>query len=137
LRASEAKTKALVAVTNATQAYAERALPSELKGVPVRHITWRRIRDLVRRLRPEENNRNKHLLDEFESYLTEILGMENIRSNMVYVVSLGGGGVWGLDFKEVATRRLRYFYPTEGHWPSTPPNYIAFRYDGRLQTIRT
>ncbi|AKT39041.1 hypothetical protein [Chondromyces crocatus] len=129
------ETKILVAVTNATQAYAERALPPELDGVPVRHLTWRSIRELARRARPDENNRNKHLLDEFKAYLTEILGMENVRSNMVYVVSLGAGGAWGLDFKEVATKRRRYFYPTQGHWPATPPNYIAFRYDARLQTI--
>src|SRR5690606_2912614 len=29
----------------------------------------------------------------------------------------------------------RYFYPVEGgKWPE-PPNYIAFRFDGRLQSI--
>jgi hypothetical protein len=54
---------------------------------------------------------------------------------MVYVVSLGDGGVWGLDFKEVVTKRKRYFFPTEGRWPRVPPNYIAFRYDGKLQSI--
>lgn len=134
LSASNAKTKVLVAVTNATQAYAERALPKDL-DVPVRHLTWRRIRDLARQVRPEENNRNKHLLNEFDAYLTEILGMENTRSNMVYVVSLGDGGAWGVDFKEIANKRQRYFYPTKGHWPSSPPNYIAFRYDGQLQSI--
>jgi len=76
------------------------------------------------------------MLAEFESYLTEILGMERTQSNMVYVVSLGGGGVWGLDFKDVALRRRRYFYPIEGGgWPSPPPNYIAFRFDGGLQSI--
>lgn len=135
LSASNAKTKVLVAVTNATQAYAERALPKDLDGVPVRHLTWRRIRDLARQVRPEENNRNKHLLNEFDAYLTEILGMENTRSNMVYVVSLGDGGAWGVDFKEIANKRQRYFYPTKGHWPSSPPNYIAFRYDGQPQSV--
>lgn len=135
LAAADARTKVLVAVTNATQAYAERALPKDLEGVPVRHLSWRRIRDLARQVRPDENNRNKHLLNEFDAYLTEILGMENTCSNMVYVVSLGSSGVWGLDFKEVVTKRQRYFYPTKGHWPSSPPNHIAFRYDGRLQSI--
>ncbi|KYF67355.1 hypothetical protein BE11_44110 [Sorangium cellulosum] len=135
LSASAAKTKVLVAVTNATQAYAEQALPSALMDVPVRHLTWRRIRDIVRKVRPAESNRTKHLLDEFDTYLAEILGMENVRSNMVYVVSLGDGGVWGLDFKEVVIKRRRYFFPTKGRWPSSPPNYIAFRYDGRLQSI--
>src|SRR5262249_10892484 len=95
LRASDAKVTQLVAVTNATQLYAERALPKALGGVDVKHLAWRRVRDLVRHVRAKETNRNKHLLDEFDAYLTEILGMENARSNMVYVVSLGDGGVWG------------------------------------------
>lgn len=133
LNGSTAKTKALVAVTNATQAYAERELPT-FPGLPVQHVSWRRIRELVRDARPTESNDNKRLLDEFGRYLSEILGMENVRSNMVYVVSLGANGAWGLDFKDVVKRR-KYFYPAAGPWPKSPPNYIAFRFDGRLQGI--
>ena len=61
--------------------------------------------------------------------------METARSNMVYVVSLGQGGVWGVDFKGVVKQEHRYFFPTEGRYPKVPPNYIAFRYDGKLQSI--
>jgi hypothetical protein len=135
LRDSEAKTLRLIAVTNAPRHYAEQALPKSLDGVTVHHLAWRDIRNLVRGARSGESHKNKHLLDEFDEYLTEILGMENIRSNMVYVVSLGDGGVWGVDFKEVVTRHHRYFFPTEGRYPKVPPNYIAFRYEGRLQSI--
>jgi hypothetical protein len=35
----------------------------------------------------------------------------------------------------VVNERRRYFFPTEGHWPASPPNHIAFRYDGQLQSI--
>lgn len=134
-RECSAKTSRLVAVTNVSHQYAKHALPSSLEGVPVKHVAWREIRNLVRRVRASENNKTKHLLDEFDVYLTEILGMETIRSNMVYVVSLGGGGAWGIDFKEVVNRHRRYFFPTEGRYPKVPPNYIAFRYGGRLQSI--
>jgi hypothetical protein len=136
LVASLAHTKVLVAVTNATPEYACLALPPDLNGIPLRHLAWRTIRDLARSARPKEPVRNRGMLAEFESYLTEILGMEKTQSNMVYVVSLGDGGTWGLDFKDVALRRRRYFYPLEGGgWPSPPPNYLAFRFDGRLQSI--
>ncbi|HQP39231.1 MAG TPA: hypothetical protein PLI95_28805 [Polyangiaceae bacterium] len=138
LRESEAVTKALVAVTNATHDYAAMALKpvaESAEGITVKHVAWREIRALVRDAMPDETNANKRLLKEFDAYLTEILGMENARSNMVYVVSLGGDGVWGLSFREVVEKRARYFYPTKGHWPHVPPNYIAFRYDGKLQSI--
>jgi hypothetical protein len=134
LASSRATTKALVSITNATPEFASRALPAELSGIPLRHLQWREIRELTRRVRPLEGARQKNMLSDFDTYLTEILGMEQIQSNMVYVVSLGSGGVWGLDFKHVALERRRYFYPVEGRWPA-PPNYIAFRYDSCLRSI--
>jgi hypothetical protein len=124
----------LVAVTNAPPAFARTSLPQTIDGIPVAHLSWRQIRDLVRDARPDETNQNKIMLGEFGAYLTEILGMEISRSNMVYVVSLGEGGVWGLDFKDVVNRRRQYFYTTKGGWPP-PPNYLAVRFDGRLQSI--
>ncbi len=138
LRQAGAMTKALVAVTNATKAYADDALKPVVgtaHGIIVKHISWREIRALVRGSVLHESNANKRMLREFDAYLTEILGMENARSNMVYVVSLGGGGAWGLSFRDVVEKRARYFFPTKGHWRHVPPNYIAFRYHGKLQSI--
>lgn len=134
LRKSGARVQRLVTVTNAPTDYAERVLPSAVGGIPVAHLAWRRVRQLARSARPDESNRNKSLLDEFDSYLKGILGMETVRSNMVYVLSLGGGSAWGLNFKEVALKRLAYFDPVSKYRGGLP-NYIAFRYDGRLQSI--
>jgi hypothetical protein len=135
LLSQRANIKRLVAVTNAPDEYAQLALPRELDGIPVRHVSWRTIKRLAEHVRGGETNRNKQLLDEFATYLKGILGMAMAQSNLVYVVSLGAGGSWSVDFREVVQRQRRYFYPLEGGgWPE-PPNYIAFRYDGRLQTI--
>jgi hypothetical protein len=128
-------TKRLVAVTNAPPSHADHSLPKTIDGVPVMHVSWRTIRSLAERARADEANHNKRLLDEFAAYLREILGMEITRSNMVYVVSLGGGNAWNVNFRDVVQRQRRYFFPTAGGgWPE-PPNYIAFRYDGKLQSI--
>jgi hypothetical protein len=123
----------LVVVTNAPAEHAA-TLPAEIGGVPVRHVSWRNIKQLAEAARADETNRNKHLLDEFTAYLREILGMENIRSNMVLVLALGNGSAWGLSFKEVVLRQRRYFDPVERHRRGVL-NYIAFRYDGRLKSI--
>lgn len=137
LRKYVATDKYLVAVTNAPHEYARRALPDELDGVPVRHLTWRRIRELATATYREEGHKNKAVLRDFTDYLRELLGMEMNRSNMVYVVSLNSGVCWGLGNRAVVNERRRYFYPVggSGGWPSPPPNYIAFRYEGRLQSI--
>jgi hypothetical protein len=124
----------IVTVTNAPPEYAERLLPPAVGEIPIAHLAWRKVRDLARSARPHETNRNKNLLDEFDTYLKGILGMETARSNMVYVLSLGGGGAWGLNFREVALKRSAYFDPV-ARYRGGLPNYIAFRYDGRLQSI--
>lgn len=131
----DVRIRRLVAVTNAPAFHAARTLPREIDGVPVQHLAWRDIRTLAGRARGDETNSNKRMLDEFTAYLKGLLGMEVSRSNMVYVVSVGPGGSWGLDYREVVVKHARYFYGTEGGgWPE-PPNYIAFRYDGQLQSI--
>lgn len=135
LRRRDVPVRRLVAVTNAPAHHAARVLPAEIDGIPVRHLAWREVRQLAEQARAAETNHNKRLLDEFTTYLKGLLGMEVSRSNLVYVVSIGPGSVWGLNFRSVVENDARYFYPTEGGgWPE-PPNYIAFRYDARLQSI--
>lgn len=136
LRAQAAPVKRLVTVTNAPAAYAAASLPEMIGEIPIVHLMWRDVLHLARTAQRGEGRRNKALLDELCMYLKGILGMENSRSNLVYVVSLSSGSEWGLNARDVVNKHSRYFYPVggKGRWPD-PPNYIAFRYDGRLQTI--
>lgn len=58
----------------------------------------------------------------------------------MYVVSLGTGKPDGCDLTwiDIVTTHNEYFHPIGGGksgWPKTPPNYIAFRYYGQLQSI--
>ncbi len=124
----------LVAVTNAPEDFARASLPGDVDGVEVRHLRWRDVRRLAREARRRETNANKRLLEEFGRYLTEMVGMEVIRSNMVYVLSIGAGGAFGLDFRKVATEQRAYFDPVS-RYRGGRPNYIAFRYDARLRSI--
>ena len=64
--------------------------------------------------------------------------MRNPRDNRVYVVALSkapfkkdGDYTW-IDIVE---KDKHYFHPANIHWPDEPPNYIAFRYDGQLQSV--
>lgn len=64
--------------------------------------------------------------------------MQNIDSNWVYVVSLGSGTPegWAISWIDIVNKRSKYFHPVAGGgWPKEPPNYIAFRYYGKLQSI--
>jgi len=63
--------------------------------------------------------------------------MQNQETNWVYVLALSKHE-WasGLSFIQVVEERKKYFHPmgTNG-WPKEAPNYIAFRYNGCLQSI--
>lgn len=66
--------------------------------------------------------------------------MQNVHSNKVFVVSLGSGmpQKWEISWQDIVNKKRKYFHPvggSAGGWPSEPPNYIAFRYGGKLQTI--
>jgi hypothetical protein len=135
LHAIDAPYRRLTAVTNAPPAFASRALPPDIDGIEVNHLTWRELRLLAGRARRGETNRNKQLLDEFTDYLTEILGMEKIRSNMVWVVALNNDMDNGITFRDWVYVYSRYNYWVEGSSSPEPPNYIAFRFDERLHSI--
>jgi hypothetical protein len=136
LRRSQAPVQMLVALTNATDEFAATMLDATVDGINVAHRSWRAIKKLAARSRAEESNHAKRLLDEFVTYLDGLTQMETKFSNLVYVVSLGSGGPdrWKLSWVDIVERRRRYFYPVGQGWPD-PPNYVGFRYGGRLQSI--
>jgi hypothetical protein len=72
-------------------------------------------------------------------YLDEIMDLQDQKSNIVYVVSLGNRPwKWSpLTPIEFVTKEKIYFHPygLKNRWPTTPPNYLGFRYGGRLQSI--
>lgn len=128
----------LVTVSNATKNYAHYHLGvSDIEGIPVVHRSWRQIQQLVAMARPSESNANKRVLDDFSQYLGQLLGMEMKYSNLVFVVSLTGGNPkgWSISWIDIVEKKHRYFYPIGPRWPD-PPNYMGFRYDGQLRSIR-
>jgi hypothetical protein len=63
-----------------------------------------------------------------------------VTSNLVYVLVLSTDRPhWSdITFLDIVVERRRYFHPVgggKGGWPRTPPNYLGFRYSGRLQHV--
>jgi hypothetical protein len=118
-----------------------KALPSVIDGVPVSYLPWKRIAELATSTAAaSRSHAEKRLLAELTSYLKGLMTMQNVTSNLVYVVVLGQDPLrWSsLTFKDTVVERGFYYHPVGGRkgWPRTPPNYIGFRFDGRLQQIR-
>jgi hypothetical protein len=116
------------------------ALPNAIDRVPVSYMPWVRIAELATTTATTSHSHaEKRLLQELHRYLKGLMTMQNVTSNMVFVVVLGQDPLrWStLTFKDTVMERGFYYHPMNGKgWPRTPPNYIGFRFDGRLQQIR-
>lgn len=133
------KHKAIVSMSECSKEYADDNLPfQEKNGIPIKHISWKRIYKLAEESKVQSNNAQKRLLGELVIYLGGIMTSQNKDSNWVYVVSLASGKPEGsnISWIEIVNKCGRYFHPVGVNgWPKEPPNYIAFRYAGKLQSI--
>lgn len=112
-------------------------VPARVEGVPVRVISWGQVKACVDRAYPITDNTGKALLRQLGVFLSEALGMQAITSNEVYVVSISRDTFSSgpTTFMDVVVKHNKYFHPVGARWPVNPPNYIAFRWGGRLQSI--
>jgi hypothetical protein len=112
-------------------------VPEAVEGIPVRIMSWGRLRSCMDHARATADHAGKRLLDEVALFLDEVLDMQIMNSNSVYVVSLNrdtfGGGP--TTFLDVVVTFRKYLHPVGSGWPVNPPNYIGFRCDGKLLSI--
>ena len=128
----------LVPLTSATREEANLSRAAlRIAGVPVAPLSWRRIRTLAQLARERERHRARSVLRQLLVFLEDFLGLETIHSNMVFVVSLGSDNPprWRLSWIDIVEKHRKYFYGVGApRWPP-PPNYMGFRYRGRLQSV--
>lgn len=124
-------TRRILVLSECGAKYAEDRLECrKVRGVLVQAISWKTVARMAREALLQGNHREKRLLGDMLSYLGRVVTVQDIESNWVYVVSLDGRGIINV------TRKGVYFHPVGVHgWPKEPPNYVAFRYDGKLQSI--
>jgi len=139
--AASATQQRLVVFNESTPAYA-RAHFTYADVLPVKPqvVSWKRLQDLAKRSISKGQIVSNQILRQLFIYLSDISTMQNTDSNRVFVVSLGGSNAdgWKISWQDIVNREHKYFHPVgggPGGWPKEPPNYIAFRYNGRLQTI--
>lgn len=134
------KNKFIVTVSECSYEYAKNNLPFEKTetGIPVFHISWKELKALSDVARAGANHEQKHLLEEFSKYLGGLMSMKNEMSNEVYVVSLSQKkiGNTSFSFVDIVNKTGHYFCPVGiNGYPKEAPNYIGFRYNGKLQSI--
>lgn len=128
----------ILTISAADARYAERYLPAVIDGVEVRHLSWGGIMRLANEAYPLcATHEQKMWLRQLNEHLGGYASMDRRNSNAVYVVSLSGDAIkdgHSHTWIDVVTTENRYFHPVGNKWPVEPPNYIAFRYWGQLQS---
>lgn len=136
---SSVPNKAIVTMSECSEEYARNNLPFlNVNGIPVKHLSWKTIYDYAEKSKNNSNNEQKKLLNELKVYLGGIMTMQTKESNWVYVVSLSRTKLnnSSITYVDIVNKYNRYFHVAgKNKWPKDPPNYIAFRYDGKLQSI--
>jgi len=125
----------LVVMSECSDDYARVHLVKQVKGIDVIHLSWKEISELTY---PDfASHKEKHLLADLRKYLGRMVKMQNQESNMVYVVALSREIIEGgkLSWIEHVQKYNVYTYPVSPGWPKSPPNYVGFRYGGKLQSI--
>lgn len=136
---SRAPHKKIIVLSECSREYSEANLSLEtIRGIRIQPISWQSIIRMAQKCRECVGPREKQIIGELIDYLGGIVPMRKIDSNWVYVVSLGTTvhRGWGISYIDIVEKLSRYFHPVGGSgWPTDPPNYIAFRYHGELQSI--
>ena len=142
LLAQDTKAKKMLLVlaeSDREEQWLSRHVPDHVKQVEVRAISWKQFLNMAQdSVTKVTRHSEKRMLRQLISYLEKVTTVQNQESNYVYVVSVSYDVFFedvGLSFVDVIEKHNKYFHPMGSGWPTEPPNYIAFRYDGKLQSI--
>ena len=120
---TEPKPTALFVCAEASAEFVDGKLPDAVAGVPVLYRSWREIEALVTSAATvSRRHAEKRLLRDLSRYLKGLMTMQNVSSNLVYVVSLGGEiEDTGMSFRDVVVEHDTYFCPFGGSagWPKS------------------
>ncbi len=125
----------LVTLSECSPSYAEWKCPvKNFRAAALCHHNWEHLLRAITVCRSQCDHKQKRLLDEFQSYITNAVTMRSIDTNRVWVVALTDDTMpgWTITFKDVVDDHRKYFQKVSKGNPAT---YIAFKYKSRLHSI--
>lgn len=130
----EVKNKIIV-ISECRKEYALKEIKEYNIDIPIEFISWREIHKWLDEVRMKCNLNQKNLIDQLDKYFSKVITMQDKDSNEVFCVVVSDKKLRGnFTFVDVVKKGY-YFYPLKSGWPKDPPNYIAFRFKGKLLSI--
>jgi len=132
------KPGALAVLSECSREFAEPRLPKTIGQVPVCHLSWAEVVALGRAGARCGARAERPVLRDLCDYLEGLIHMQSQQSNLVYVVVIAEGSPpWSrIPWRDYVRVKSQYFHPYgRNGWPAVPPNYLGFRWAGRLRSI--
>ncbi|PZS01814.1 MAG: hypothetical protein DLM56_13945 [Pseudonocardiales bacterium] len=129
----------LVTLSSASDDWAAASVPSDVNGVPVRHLSWAVARRLLAARARQSRGQERFWLNEFSAYLKGALRMRDVADSRTYSVAISQARPERgakRTFREWVVDEGIYFHPFKKGWPRQPPNFLAFRWDKQVQRIQ-
>ena len=110
-------------------------LPRALGDVRVDHRSWGDLARLADTSANRATGTSKQLLRDLALYTKGVSRIRDVSSNWAYCVVLAQARMHGstATWMDVPLVHRRYTHPYDKHWPTTPPNYLAFRWRGKVR----
>ncbi len=127
----------LVSMSDSSERWARDQLPPDVDGIPVVHASWDVVRSAVSEHRGITHGRERLWLEELETYMGQATSTRPYDSQWVFCVVIAGTVLGGISFRDYVLNERVYFHPFGGNntWPKRPPNFLCFRWGGKVQQV--
>ncbi|WP_139279840.1 hypothetical protein [Rhodococcoides yunnanense] len=127
----------LVSLSDSSNAWADDQLPVCLGEVPIQHIPWDELRRIIRDCKHSVHGKQRWWLEELEDYMGHATSVRRFDDQYVFCVVVSNQQLGARTFREYVSQDRVYFHPYGGNngWPKLPPNFLCFRWDGKVQQV--
>ena len=125
-----------VSLSDSSTRWADQLL-RPIAGVPVVHVAWDTVRDALKTSISRTRGREQFWLQQLEGYMGQATSRRPLDDQWVFCVVASDALFGGTTFRDWVREERVYFHPYGGHntWPKRPPNFLCFRWDGRVQQV--
>ena len=125
-----------VSLSDSSNRWATRLL-RPIGGVPVVHVSWDTVRDALKTTISRGRGREQFWLQQLEGYMGQATSRRPLDDQWVFCVVASDANFGGTTFQDWVRKERVYFHPYGGHntWPKRPPNFLCFRWGGRVQQV--
>jgi hypothetical protein len=127
----------LVSMSDSSERWASDQLPAAVDGIPVRHVAWDTVRSAIQTSRKETRGRERLWLEEAEEYMGTATSKLPFGDQWVFCVVVSNTLFGAITFRDYVLHERVYFHPFGGNntWPKIPPNFLCFRWGGRVRQV--